>query len=125
MKGMVYRSCVTSAMLNCSMVLDRKRDGNFENRKSNDLRDVRCEAIRSKKQRGIDGHVGYKKVFGIRVARVFSWRRGGPNRKSHAIMPSKIFEEELFMGQRHRNMEDHKPWACFGTEPEFCEKEKT
>ena len=21
-------------------------------------------------------------------------------------------------------MEDHKPWACFGTEPEFCEKEK-
>ena len=42
------------------MVLAKKRDCNFEkNRKSYDSRDVWCEAIRSKKQRGVVGHVGY------------------------------------------------------------------
>ena len=41
------------------MVLERKRDGNSKNRKS----DMWCEAIRSKKQRGVDGHVGHKGVF--------------------------------------------------------------
>ena len=45
------------------MVLERKRDGNFEkNKKSYDSSDVLCEAIRSKKQRGVDGHVGHKGV---------------------------------------------------------------
>ena len=46
------------------MVLERKRDGNFEeNRTSYNLSDVWCEVIRSKKQRGVDGHVGPKVVF--------------------------------------------------------------
>ena len=46
------------------MVLERKRDGNSEkNQKSYDLSDVWCEAIRSKKQQGVDGHVGHKGVF--------------------------------------------------------------
>ena len=46
------------------MVLERKGDGNFEkNRKSYDSSDVGCEAITSKKQRGVDGHVGHKSVF--------------------------------------------------------------
>ena len=40
-----------------NMALERKRDGNFENRKSDNLRDVWCEAVRPKKQRGVDGHV--------------------------------------------------------------------
>ena len=45
------------------MMLERKRDGNFENRKSYDSNDVWCEAIRSKKQRGVDGRVGHEGVF--------------------------------------------------------------
>ena len=49
------------------MVLERKRDGNFENRKSDDSSDVWCEAIRSKKQREVDGHVGYRGVFLDRI----------------------------------------------------------
>ena len=47
----VYKSCgVRSAMLYGSEAWClRKRDGNFENWKSDDSSDVRCEAIRSKK----------------------------------------------------------------------------
>ena len=46
------------------MVLERKRDGNFEkNRESDDSSDVWCEAIRLKKQGGVNGHVGHKRVF--------------------------------------------------------------
>ena len=46
------------------MVLERKRDGNLEkNRKSYDSSDVWCKAVRSMKQRGVDGHVGHKRVF--------------------------------------------------------------
>ena len=41
------------------MVLERKRYGNFENKKS----DVWCEAVRSKKQRRVDGRVGYRGVL--------------------------------------------------------------
>ena len=41
------------------MVLKRKIDGNSEkSRNSDDSSDVLCEAIRSKKQRGIVGHKG-------------------------------------------------------------------
>ena len=28
-----------------------------------DLSDVWCKAVRSKKQQGVDGHVGHKRVF--------------------------------------------------------------
>ena len=65
MKGKIYISCVRSAMLYGSEAWRlRKRDGNFEkNRKSYDSSYVWCEAIRSKKQRGVDGHVGHKRVF--------------------------------------------------------------
>ena len=66
MKGKIYKSCVRSAMLYGSeeWCLREKRDGNFEkNRKSHDSSDVWCEAIISKKQRGVDGHVGQKVVF--------------------------------------------------------------
>ena len=46
------------------MVLERKIDSNSEkNRKRDDSSDVWCEASRSKKQRGVDGHVGHKEVF--------------------------------------------------------------
>ena len=45
------------------MVLERKRDGNFENRKSYDSSDVWCKAVKLKKQRGVDGQVGHKGVF--------------------------------------------------------------
>ena len=46
------------------MVLERKRDGKFEkNRKSYDLSDVWCKAVRLKKQRGVDEHAGRKRVF--------------------------------------------------------------
>ena len=46
------------------MVLERKRNGNFEKKRKGDyLSDVWCEAIRSKKQRGVDGHVGQRRVF--------------------------------------------------------------
>ena len=46
------------------MVLKRKRDGNFEkNRKSYDSSYLWCEAITSKKQRGVDGNVGHKGDF--------------------------------------------------------------
>ena len=47
------------------MVLESKRDGNFKkNRKNDDSSAVWCEAIRSKKQRGVHGHVGHKGVSG-------------------------------------------------------------
>ena len=47
------------------MMLERKRDGNFEkNRKSHDSSDEWCKAIKLKKQRGVDGHVGHEGVFG-------------------------------------------------------------
>ena len=40
------------------MVLERKRDGNFEkNKKGDDSSDVRCEAIRSKKLRAVDVYI--------------------------------------------------------------------
>ena len=56
------------------MVLERKRDGNFEkNRRSYDSSDVWCEAIRLKKQRGVDGHVGHKGILD-RMAKVSSIR---------------------------------------------------
>ena len=42
---------------------ERKRDGNSEkNRKSNDLSYVWCEAIRLRKQRGVDEHIEHKGV---------------------------------------------------------------
>ena len=66
MKGKFYKSCVRSAMLYGSEAwrLRRKRDGNFEkNSKSYDSADVWCKAVRSKKQRGVAGHVGHKRVF--------------------------------------------------------------
>ena len=45
-------------------MLERKRDSNSEkNRKGDDSSDVGCEAIRSMKQRGVDGHVGHHKGF--------------------------------------------------------------
>ena len=52
-------------------------------------------------------------VSGMHIAHGLMHRRsqdfglgwGGPNRKSHAMTSSKIFEERLFMGQR---MEDQK-----------------
>ena len=41
-----------------------KKDDNFEkNRTGNDMSDMWCEATRSKKQRGVDGHVGHKGVY--------------------------------------------------------------
>ena len=55
-------------------VLERKRDGNFEkNKKSYDSSDVWCEAIRSKKQRGVHGHVGIKESLD-RIAKASSMR---------------------------------------------------
>ena len=43
----------------------RERDSNFKkNRKSDDSSDVWCEAIKLKKQREVDGYVGYRGVFG-------------------------------------------------------------
>ena len=49
------------------MVLERKRDGNVEkNRKNDDLSDVWCVANRSKKQRGVDGHVGFRRVGSLK-----------------------------------------------------------
>ena len=46
------------------MMLERKGDGNLEkNRKSDDSSYVWCEAKRPKKQLGVDGHVGHKRVF--------------------------------------------------------------
>ena len=44
-----------------NVVIKRKRYGNFEKNKKSD---VWCEANRSKKQREVDGHVGYVGVFG-------------------------------------------------------------
>ena len=44
------------------MMLERKRDGNFKTSKSDDSSDVWYEAIRSKKQRGVDGRVGHEGV---------------------------------------------------------------
>ena len=60
MKEKIYKSCVRSAMLYGSEARClRERDGDFEkNRKSYDLSNVWCEAIRSKKQRRVDGHNG-------------------------------------------------------------------
>ena len=47
------------------LYLERKRKGNFENNRKNDnSSDLCCEAIGSKKQRGVDGHVEYRGVFG-------------------------------------------------------------
>ena len=47
-----------------SMVLERKRDCNFEkNRNGDDLSDMWFEAFRSKKQRRVDRHVGHEGVF--------------------------------------------------------------
>ena len=58
------------------MVLERKRDGNFEkNKKGDDSSDVWCEAIRSKKQRAVDGHVDvYIKESLDRMAKASSMR---------------------------------------------------
>ena len=67
MKGKVYKSCVRSAMLYGSeawclrekeMAILRRTE-----RAMYDSSDVWCEAIRSKKQRGNDGHVGHKGIF--------------------------------------------------------------
>ena len=59
------------------MVRERKRDGNFEkNRKSYDSSDVWCKAVRSKKQRGVDGQLdmlGIKESFD-RMAKASSMR---------------------------------------------------
>ena len=56
------------------MVLERKRDGNFEkNRKSCDSGDVWCEGIRSKKQRGVLDLLGIKVSSG-RMAKASSIR---------------------------------------------------
>ena len=65
MKGKIYKSYIRSAMSCGSEAWClRERDGNFEkNRKSYDSSDVWCEAIRAKKQRGVDGHVGHKRAF--------------------------------------------------------------
>ena len=54
------------------MVLKRKRDGNFE--KSYDSSDVWCKAARSKKQRGVDGHVGHKRRSLDRMTKASSMR---------------------------------------------------
>ena len=65
MKRKVYKSCVRSAISHGSETWCLKeRDSNFEKRKSDDSSDVWCEAIRSKKQRGVNGDVGNKGVFG-------------------------------------------------------------
>ena len=46
------------------MVHERKRVGNSEkNRKSDDSSGVWFEATRSKKERGVAGHVGHKAIF--------------------------------------------------------------
>ena len=64
MKWKVYKSCVRSDMLYGSEAWClRERDGNFKNRKSDDSSDVWCEAIGSKKQHGVEGHVGNKRVL--------------------------------------------------------------
>ena len=65
MKGKIYKSGVRSAMLYGSEAWClRERDGNFEkNRKTYDSSNMWCEAIRSKKQQGVDGHVGHEGVF--------------------------------------------------------------
>ena len=56
------------------MVLERKRDGNSEkNRKSDDSSDVWCEAIKSKKERGVDGQLGMKESLN-RMAKASSMR---------------------------------------------------
>ena len=58
------------------MVLERKRDGNFEeNRKSYDSSYgyVRCEAIRSKKQRELMAMLSIKESLG-RMAKASSMR---------------------------------------------------
>ena len=57
------------------MVLERKRDGNFKkNRKSYDSNDVWCKAVRSKKQRRVDGDMLGIKESLDRMAKASSMR---------------------------------------------------
>ena len=76
MKGKIYKSYVRSAMSYGSEAwcLREKSDGNFEkNRKSYDSSDVWCEAIRSKKQRGVDGHVRKESLDRMAKASSIRW----------------------------------------------------
>ena len=45
----------------------------------------------------------------IGVVRIFDWKGGKSNHKSHVMTSTKFFEEELFTGQKYRGMEDRKP----------------
>ena len=49
--------------------LEKKRWLFEQNRKSYNSSDMWCEAIRSKKQQGVDGHVGHKGLFIDRMAK--------------------------------------------------------
>ena len=62
-------------------------------------KDTAASVLRKKKkglQKSFSGSLQF-----IGVARIFDWE-GGPNHKSHAMTSSKIFKEELFVGQRYR-----------------------
>ena len=66
MKGKIYRSCVRSAMLYGSEAwcLREKEMAILRRTERAMIRAMcGCEAIRSKKQGGVDGHVGHKGVF--------------------------------------------------------------
>ena len=81
------------------MVLKRKRDGNFENRKSYDSSDVWCEAIRLKKQQELMDMLGIKdSLDSIGVARIFDW--GGPNHKLPTMTSSEVFKKGTFCGAK-------------------------
>ena len=65
MKEKFYKSCVRSAMLYGSEAWClREKEIAILRRTEGAMIRAMCEAIRSEKQRRVDGHVGHKGVFG-------------------------------------------------------------
>ena len=50
---------------------------------------------------------------------------GDPNRKLHAMTPSEIFEEGLFMGQGYQRIEHQKPGSILTRNLEGFDKKRT
>ena len=63
MKGKIYKCCVRSAILYGSEAWCLREIEMAILRTERAMIRAMCEAIRSKKQQGVDGHVGHKKVF--------------------------------------------------------------
>ena len=62
------------------------------------------------------------KATNIVVANIFDW--GGQTTIHLQWRHQNFSQEEVFVGQRYRKVEDQKPRPGFGTKPRFCRRER-